>query len=378
VNQESKPGGLRRIPGKIAGALRRNLMLSVSLVAAAATLFFVPPDRAYLGYFDVKTLVCLLGVLVVVRALSATGLLTFLSAQMVALCGNLRAAVGLLMLLTLAGSLLITNDMALIAFLPLGYHMLRAARAEEHLAFVFILQTMAANLGGMLTPFGNPQNLYLYTFYNIETSAFFRIMLPPFAVSVGLTLICCLFVKPVKIPEADRPPQPDMGKVAIYLALFALVILAIFRVLPYPVALAAPVGAAFLDRKALKEADYPLILTFCAFFVFSGNLARIPAVESFLGGLVSGHTTLVAAGVSQIISNVPAAILLSKFTDAFAPLLVGVNIGGAGTPVASLASLITIRHFMRYQPSASGRFGRLYLALNAVFLAVLLILFART
>jgi Na+/H+ antiporter NhaD/arsenite permease-like protein len=354
------------------------MMFTVSAIAAAATMILVPPDRTYLGYFDWKTLVCLFCVLVIVRAISATGLFSLLAGKLVAKCGNLRSAVMLLTFMTLIGSLLITNDMALLAFLPLGYYVLYHAGAQRYLAYTFIMQTMAANLGGMLTPFGNPQNLYLYSYYSIDTAAFFQLMLPPFIVCVLLTGICCLYIKPLPIETASQPIQdtPDRHKIAVYIILFALVLLAIFRILPYPFALIAPIVIAFLDRTTIKCADYPLLGTFCAFFVFSGNLSRLSVVETYLGDLVRQHTLLVSAGVSQIISNVPAAVLLSKFTDNYSGLLLGVNLGGVGTPVASLASLITIRHFMQYQPTGGKEFAKWFVVLNIGFLAILMILFA--
>jgi Na+/H+ antiporter NhaD/arsenite permease-like protein len=350
-------------------------MFTISAIAAVLTMFFVPPDKDYIGYFDFKTLVCLFCVLIIVRALSAAELFSWLAGKLIALCGNLRSVTLILTFITLCGSLLITNDMALLAFLPLGYYVLKQAKAEKYLAYLFIILTMAANLGGMLTPFGNPQNLYLFSFYSIDTLEFFKIMLPPFAVSVALTIICCLPMPPVKIQNITAPNTPDSRKITVYLLLFVIVILSIFRVLPYPVALIAPVIIAFLNRKTLREADYPLILTFCAFFVFSGNLSRIPAVETFLGDLVNQYTLLTSIGVSQIISNVPAAVLLSKFTDNYSQMLLGVNIGGVGTPVASLASLITIRYFIKYQPGKGLKFAKIFAILNVIFLAVLMLIF---
>jgi Na+/H+ antiporter NhaD/arsenite permease-like protein len=357
---------------------RQNMLFTISAVAAILTMFLVPPDAAYLGYFDWKTLVCLFSVLVIVRAISATGFFSLFAGKLVGMCGNLRSAVFLLIALTLIGSLLITNDMALLAFLPLGYYILHHAGAQRYLAYVFIVQTMAANLGGMLTPFGNPQNLYLYSFYHINTSTFFKIMLPPFIVCVLMTALCCLSIKPLQIKASADPLKeaPNMRQIGIYLTLFLLVLLTICRILPYPLALIAPVVIGFLDRATLKQADYPLLGTFCAFFVFSGNLSRLPIVESFLGEIVQQHTLLVGAAVSQVISNVPAAVLLSKFTDNYTGLLLGVNLGGVGTPVASLASLITIRHFMQYQPTGGASFAKKFAVMNIGFLGILLLLFA--
>ncbi|MDR0948060.1 MAG: citrate transporter [Lachnospiraceae bacterium] len=367
---------IRSLTGAMMRFWKHNMMLTISMLAAVVTCFFVPPDQEYIRYFDGKTLVCLFCVLLIVRAFGATGLFGSLAGKLLSLCKTLRGAVLLLILITLIGSLLITNDMALLAFLPLGYFMLKHANAEKYLAYVFIVQTMAANLGGMLSPFGNPQNLYLYSYYSIGTGEFFNIMLLPFCVSVALTVVCCLFVPPLLIEPIAHTEQLPKRKIALYAALFVVVIFAIFRIVPYPIALIVPFVIAFVDRKILKEADYPLIFTFCAFFVFSGNLSRIPAVSDFLGNLVKEYPLLTAMGVSQIISNVPAAVLLSKFTDHFPSLLLGVNLGGVGTPVASLASLITIRYYLRYQPSGKKEFSQLFALLNVAFLVLFLLIFA--
>jgi Na+/H+ antiporter NhaD/arsenite permease-like protein len=354
-------------------------MFSVSVLAAAVTICFVPPDAEYPGYFDLKSLVCLFSVLVIVRALTHTGFFDALAVRLIRLCGNLRTAVFMLTAVTLVSSMLITNDMALIAFLPLSYYVLKQAKAERYLAYLFIVQTMAANLGGMILPFGSPHNLYLYTYFNIPVPDFLRIMFPLFAVSVVLIAICCVIVKPIKAEIGDiQEPYNVAGRKRLpaYIALFIVVALAIFRVLPYPAALIAPAAIVFLDRQALKETDYALIGTFCAFFVFSGNLARIPAIQAFLSDMTAQNALLMGVGASQVISNVPASILLSKFTVNFAGLLRGVNIGGVGSPVGSLASLITISHFMRYKPGDGKHFAALFAALNIAFLALLLAIFA--
>jgi Na+/H+ antiporter NhaD/arsenite permease-like protein len=350
--------------------IRKNKMLSVAVLAAVVTMFFVPPDRVYLSYFDVKTLVCLFCMLLIVHALSNIDFFEVLSHRVICVFSDLRAAVFVLVFITLVGSMLITNDMALIAFLPLGFFILKSAGELRFLPLVFIIQTMAANLGGMLTPFGNPQNLYLFSFYKIPVAQFLFIMLLPFCVSVFLTFSSCFFVKRKKLAVPQGENALNIKLTVIYLLLFAVAVAAIVRVIPYPAALIAPAVILFTDKKAIREADYPLIGTFCAFFVFSGNLSRISAVTETLGAFVNGNTLLTSIAVSQVISNVPAAILLSKFTENFPALLVGVNIGGAGTPIASLASLITIRLY-----NANGGekkpFAALYAAFNIVFLAIL-------
>jgi Na+/H+ antiporter NhaD/arsenite permease-like protein len=351
--------------------LKNNLMLIISVIAAIISMIFIPPDKEYLAYFDLKTLVCLFSMLLIVRALSEAGFFHALSHRIIEFSSNLRTAILSITAITLIGSMFITNDMALIAFLPLGYFVLKSSRRLQFLPLLFIIQTMAANLGGMLTPFGNPQNLFLFSKYHILLSEFLQIMILPFTVSVVLTGASCFFAPPrrIKVPRETALCNKKLS--AIYLALFAIVVLCIFRVIPYPLALISPAVIVFTDKKAVRQADYPLIGTFCAFFIFSGNLSRIPEVTATLGVWTAQNTLLTGAALSQIISNVPAAILLSNFTDNYRELLLGVNIGGVGTPIASLASLITIREFIKYG-GAKKPFAILYIGFNLVFFGVLL------
>ena len=349
-------------------------MLGVAMVAALITSFIVPPDRAYMGYFDFKTLTCLFCVLSVVCALWNINFFYILACRIVKLFRNARLCVLALVYITFIGSMLIANDMALITFLPLGYFVLHTARRERYMAVTFILQNIAANLGGMLTPFGNPQNLYLYSHFSIPTGEFMSIMLPPFVVSILLITLCCLLIKPepMRLPESDADTGFSPRRALIYLVLFALSIVIVFRVIPYWIGLAViPLSILLLDRKAMRMVDYPLLLTFVCFFIFSGNMARIGAVRSFFSALLGRDTLLVGTLSCQVISNVPSAILLSQFTDNYRELLLAVNIGGAGTLIASLASLITFREYLRHNPGQSGRYIALFSAFNFGFLALL-------
>jgi len=354
--------------------VRVNLVFVIAVCAAAVTCFIVPPDGEYPGYFDFRTLTCLFCTLAVVGALSNVGFFYALAQRIVRRFGNLRAAVTALVYITFLGSMLLANDMALLTFLPLGYFVLRETESESHMAFTFIMQNIAANLGGMLTPFGNPQNLYLYSYFSIPTGEFLSIMFPPFLISVALITLCCIVFtpkKPLSIRgEAAHPPK---GKTAAYLLLFAFSIVIVFRVIPYWVGLlVVPPALFFLDRKALTRLDYPLIGTFAAFFVFSGNMGRMAAVQSFFGSLLARGTMVFSALSCQLISNVPSAILLSRFTENYPELLLGVNIGGCGTLIASLASLITFRSFLCNDPRHGKRYFLLFTAFNFAFLIILL------
>ena len=353
--------------------MRKNVVLCIAALAALITSCIVPPDAAYLEYFDLKTLTCLFCVLAVVCALKNVKFFTILARKIVDCTGNLRMATLALVYITFIGSMLIANDMALLTFLPLGYFVLSSTGKEKHMAFVFIMQNIAANLGGMLTPFGNPQNLYLYTYFNIPTGEFMRIMLLPFLAAIALITLCCLFMprEPLAITE-ECPYRLQKKPTALYLVLFALSIVIVFRVIPYVIGLVViPLVLLFADRKALRAVDYPLLLTFVCFFIFAGNMARIPAVSDLFSTLLEKNTLVVSALSCQVISNVPSAILLSKFTADYPALLLGVNIGGAGTLIASLASLITFREYTSHNPGKAGRYLLLFSLFNFGFLIVL-------
>lgn len=330
----------------------------IALIAAAVTSVIVPPDAEYLEYFDLKTLTCLFCVLAVVCALKNIRFFYMLAHKVVQLFKNARLSVLALVYITFIGSMLIANDMALLTFLPLGYLVLNVTGKQKYMAFTFIMQNIAANLGGMLTPFGNPQNLYLYTKYNIPTGEFMAIMAPPFIISIVIITLCCVvFVKPEPLEIAEERITLEPKRTVLYLVLFALSIAIVFRGIPYWIGLAViPAVLLFADRRALAQVDYPLLLTFVFFFIFAGNMGRIDIVRDAFSWLLEQNTLLVSMLSCQVISNVPSAILLSQFTDNYAELLVGVNIGGVGSLISSLASLITFREYVNHNPGKAGKY----------------------
>ncbi len=370
-------GGHHPLLHAILAFCRSNVVFLVALVAAAVTSLIVPPDAAYLDYFDFGTLACLFSTLAVVNALKRHSFFTILAEKIVALTGNLRMCVLSLVWITFIGSMIIANDMALLTFLPLGCYILVSTGNERYMALTFILQNAAANLGGMLTPFGNPQNLYLYSYFNIPTGEFMLTMLPPFLVSMTLVTVACLIFFPrerVEVKARSRDKLPPV-RTSLYLVLFLLVILAVFRVMPHYIPLALIVVALlFLDRGALLKVDYPLLLTFVCFFIFAGNMVRIPSVAHFFSGLLETSPLLVSALSCQVISNVPSAILLSGFATVWKPLLLGVNIGGVGSLISSLASLITFRTYLTHNPGRAGRYLALFSLISFAFLGILVAL----
>lgn len=355
--------------------IKNNAVAVIAFVAAVVTAFLVPPDAEYLHYFDFKTLACLFSVLAVVCALKNVRFFYWLSYKVILLCKNMRLSALALVYITFIGSMLIANDMALITFLPLGFMVLSVTHKEKYMARIFILQNIAANLGGMLTPFGNPQNLYLYSRFNIPDGQFLAIMAPSFLLSIAMfSAACFLFFKPEKLEIPKEEFRIPVKRTVFYLVLFAIAIIMVFRILPYYVGLIIVFGALLItDRQALRHVDYPLLLTFVFFFIFSGNMARIEPVRTVLSGLLQKNTLLFSTLSCQFISNVPSAILLSQFTDNYPALLVGVNIGGTGTLIASLASLITFREYTRLNRGKGGRYVLLFSAFNFTFLLILLL-----
>ena len=364
---------LHRLPRLVLGWMKKNFVLAVAIVLAVVTSCIVPIDARYADYFDWKTLTCLFCTLAVVCALKNIKFFTILARKTVECTGNLRVAVIAIVYITFLGSMLISNDMALLTFLPLGYFVLTSTGMQKYMAFVFIMQNIAANLGGMLTPFGNPQNLYLYSKFNIPTGEFMQIMLLPFLASITLITICCLFLPRKKLAITEPCPyRLPLSRTAIYLVLFALAIIVVFRVIPYVIGLIViPAALLILDRKALRQVDYCLLATFFCFFIFAGNMARIPQVSELFSALLEKSTLLFSILSCQVISNVPSAILLSQFTTDYPALLIGVNIGGTGTLIASLASLITFREYTAHNPGRAGHYLLLFTLFNVGFVVIL-------
>ena len=282
---------------------RTNAMLAISLLAAAATAFFVPPDRDYLGYYDLKTLSCLFSVLAVVGALRDLQIFSALSQRMVRTFSTVRGVCTALVVITMFGSMLLTNDTALLTFLPLGWFVLSSTGQEKHAALLFILQNCAANLCGMITPFGNPQNLYLFSYYDLSARMFFSAMLPPFILSTVLILLCCLAFPKDRLSVPEVQVTVDSRQAAVYGGLFCLAVAVVLRLVPYVLGLAVIVLVLwFLDRHALKTVDWGLLATFAAFFTFSGNLARMESVRALFARLLSHGTMLISALTCQIIT----------------------------------------------------------------------------
>lgn len=359
---------------KVLSFIKTNMAMFIAFVAAVVTAFFVPPNEKYFEYFDIKTLICLFCTLAVVCAFKNVNFFYILAQRIIMIFKTTRGCILVLVYITFIGSMLLANDMALLTFLPLGYFVLHTTKKENYMAFTFIMQNIAANLGGCLTPFGNPQNLYLYSFFNISNNEFVKIMLPTFIISVLLITVCCLFIKDEPVKLSTEKATFDKKSI-VYGILFLICILMIFRLIPPIVCLIIVLLVLFfIDRKAIRDVDYALLLTFVFFFIFAGNVSCISTVRNVIEPLLQKNTLLFSSLSCQFISNVPSAILLSQFTDNYADLLVGVNIGGAGTLIASLASLITFKEYTQHNNDKKLKYIGLFSIFNFSFLSILLLL----
>lgn len=361
---------------KIFNFIKSEIVLCVATVLAIVTCFFVPIDKEYLTYFDWQTLVLLFCMLSVVAGLKSTNIFELISRKMIGLFHTRRSVIYSLVFGTFFFDMIVANDMSLITFLPLTYIVLHSTKNDKYLAFTFIMQTIAANMGGMITPYGNPQNLYLYSYYNIPTIEFFKILSSQTITVAVLLWICCSFIhnEPLKLRKKSKI-LITKKELYIYIALFILVILGIFRVLPYLVVLAIVIlTIAITDIKRFKKVDYGLLATFFVFFIFSGNIARIPQIKDFITAIVMKNTLLAGIVSCQFISNVPTAIFLSKFTTNYKELLISVNVGSLGILISSLASLITLKEFLKHQPKNFWKYLCLFTLFNTMFLAIILLL----
>jgi len=362
-----------------AGILKKEPVLTVSAICMLFSMLFVPPSKTYLNYIDFRVLALLFCLMAVVAGLQRHGLFVWMARCMLAGKKQLRALFLLLILLPFFASMLVTNDVALITFVPFAILILQLTGQQHYLIFVIVMQTVAANLGSMTTPIGNPQNLYLYSSFRLSAGDFFGAVLPYTLLAFPLLCVSVLFFPKkevsVSLPESDT--SPDKKNTILYLALFVLCLLSVFHVLHYGILLVIVCLALFLaDRSLYRTMDYGLLLTFVCFFIFAGNIGAIDSIKFLLQNLLARHPLITSAMASQVISNVPAAVLLSNFTNDWKALLLGTDIGGLGTPIASLASLISFRLYMKTGRASAAKYLGWFSLVNFCGLALFLLLAA--
>ena len=379
---------------KLLTFFKKETILCIACLLAALSAYIVPPDAAYLGYVDTRVLILLFSLMAVLAGFRALGIFDRMANLLLAKAKKMRQLALTLVMLCFFSAMLVTNDVALITFVPFTILLLQRVHLEEKLIPVIVLQTIAANLGSMLTPVGNPQNLYLYTISGLSLWDFIRIMLPYSAVSALLLILFLLVLPKVSFqagnfsavqtessacstdkPASSRSHRNPRILFAAYCILFLICLLTVLHILPFQIMLLIVFfGFLILDYHVLKDVDYFLLLTFLCFFIFIGNMKQISLVHELISKLLVHHEVLMGIGASQIISNVPAAILLSGFTDDYSALLIGVNLGGLGTLIASLASLISFKFYANSNGSDTRRFLGIFTLYNVIFLGVLFIL----
>lgn len=370
--------------------IKKETVLTIAAILALISMFFVTPDRQYIDYIDVKTLVILFCFMAVVAGLTNIGAFAWLADRMLSRVQSIRSLAIVLVMLCFFFSMLITNDVALITFVPLTIVILNTLDKEikdKWMIPIVVLQTVAANMGSMLTPVGNPQNLYLYGISGMECTTFISIMLPYTGIALVL-LIVLIFLfdfRAKKCDEAnaktgsiacikaDKNVNIDKKMLILYLLLCFPLFLTVLRCLDYKILfLIILIAIGIFDRKIFTKVDYSLLFTFVAFFIFIGNMGRIEEFSGLLSKVIEGREVITAALSSQIISNVPAALLLSGFTSDYKSLIIGTNIGGLGTLIASMASLISYKLITRENPDIKGKYMVMFTWVNVLFLVVML------
>lgn len=360
--------------------IKTEAVLCISGSAALVTMFFVTPSASYLDYIDFRVLALLFCLMAVVAGFNETGLFLSLSEKLLKRVNNTRGLSLVLIMLCFFSSMWITNDVALITFVPFSIMLLTITAQTKYLITITVLETVAANLGSMLTPVGNPQNLFLYSYYHYSIGDFLRITLPYTLAALLLLCVSILFIKKeelrVSIPETEKADRKKLCLIAMYSLLFLICLFCVLHILDYRIMLLIVFLIVLLtQRRVLKKVDYSLLLTFVFFFIFVGNLGSLSAIKEFLSNLMIGRELLVAITASQVISNVPAALLLSAFTDNGKALILGTDIGGLGTIIASLASLISFKFYIKTEGAKPGKYLISFTLYNLIFLAGLLLFY---
>jgi len=373
---------------KIIKFCKEEAVLCIALLLAAVSSLIVLPDKEYISYIDFRTLAILFCLMCVMAGLQKIGVFRWIAEGLLRRVNHSLQLILILVMLCFVWSMIITNDVALITFVPFTFTMLNLLEEKQGQRLmipVVVMQTVAANLGSMLTPIGNPQNLYLYGKAGLSVGAFIRVMMPYTLFSLVLILLCCYVIYKMTSDQKSRLEITFDGQttlkgkkaaLAIYMILFVLCLLSVAHVIPYGIMLLVVTAVMIgLDRKVLFAVDYSLLLTFVGFFIFIGNMGRIPAFSAFLQGIVEGNEVYTGIVASQVISNVPAALLLSGFTEQYQALLIGVNLGGLGTLIASMASLISYKLLAKEASRRKGEYLIYFTLVNICFLVPLVVLY---
>lgn len=371
---------MKRVAAKVFDFIKKETVLTAAWILAVISAFFIPPSAKYLGYIDFRSLGILWSLMVVMEGLKEIGVFSHIGNQLLKRTKKVWQLAAVLVFLCFFLSMLITNDVALITFVPFTIYILTQIKMPNLLIPVIVLQTLAANLGSMMTPIGNPQNLYLFGLSGMSIGSFIALMAPYTGATLILLILSIFFLKnKSSLIPADLPkPQVHEEKkrkngIWIYGSLFLIALLVVLRLIPYWVLCLIVLAAVFIfDKKVLISIDYALLFTFIGFFILTGNIGNIPSISHFLTEMIAGWEVLTGVIASQFISNVPAALLLSGFTTNYSSLIIGVNLGGLGTLIASMASLISYKALAHECNEKKGRFFLMFTIMNYLYLGILL------
>ena len=374
--------------------LKKDVVLTIAILLALLSSLFVHPDKQYINYIDYRTLILLFCLMSVMAGLRKIKLFDRVAATLVSRCTNEGQLIILLVVVVFFTSMIITNDVALLTFVPFTISVLNILHPNvknRWMITLIVMETIAANLGSMLTPVGNPQNLYLYNVSGMSMGGFLLIMLPYSILSLVMLIIWIIIRCNSKSTNIDRNIKlgdirntnseiaynsRDKRIIGMYFFLFILCIMTVVKIIPFYITFVILLVCILIfDRDTLKNVDYSLIFTFTGFFIFIGNIGRIPVFRDFLQGFISGKEMITAVLCSQIMSNVPAALLLTGFTDNIRMLIIGTNLGGLGTLIASMASLISFKFIQREDKNVNGTYIATFTVANVVFLICLMVLY---
>ena len=359
---------------KLYNFIKKEAVLCASAVLAVVSMFFVPPSAKYISYIDIRTLSLLFCLMGIMAGLKENGVFSALASSLLCKAKNFRTLSFVLIFLCFFTSMLITNDVALITFVPFAIEVVKKSKNTKFIIPIVVLQTISANLGSMLTPVGNPQNLYLYSLSGMSFGSFIKLILPYTAISFVLLLIANYTVKAEKVEYIPEKITFSAKPTVFYSLLFLICLLTVANILNYIITLIVVTLAILVgNHKLFLKIDYSLLLTFVFFFVFIGNMSNIDTFKNMMSSLVEGREILASVVSSQVISNVPAAVLLSGFTDNFNALIIGTNIGGLGTLIASMASLISYKIFVDQMPDKKGKYFWQFTIWNIIFLTIICI-----
>ncbi len=365
----------------ISAIKKLDIVMLIAWILAILSMVFIIPDLTYMSYIDFRSLGILWGLMIIIQGLKKNGVFERIASFLLSKVKNDFQLAFVLVFLCFYGSMIITNDVSLITFVPFAIMILKSCNRDNLMIPVVVLQTIAANLGSMLTPIGNPQNLYMYGFTGMGLIEFVSIMLPYSILSAILLFICTFFTTRSKDSldhstiHINGTSKPDRFQIIIYILLFLSAMLTVLRVIPwYVFCIIILFVVLIMDHRILSKADYTLIFTFIGFFIFTGNMGRITVISEFFRNVINDREFFISIIASQVISNVPATLMLSGFANNYRELIVGVNVGGLGTLIASMASLISYKAYTKEYRSNTSQYIICFTILNVLFLIPLIIL----